>query len=70
MSDVVASAKVIVQVEISNLGAWDKTCTIEQLQRQATEEAMRKISRVIHSAGYMRVVGAVEVQAVYTKPRP
>lgn len=70
MSDVVASAKVIVQVEISNLGNWGKECTIEQLQEQATEEALRKISRGIHSAGYMRVVGDIEVRDVYTKPKP
>lgn len=72
MSNIHATARVQLTVEITGLGGWGDGCSIQQIHKQASEDALGKFSAAIvllaknHSI-HMRVVGEPKVNAIITE---
>lgn len=65
MANSIVKATVTVTVEIEAGGSWSSDCTISQVQKQAGEESVNKLSRLIHGGGNgMRVVGEPKVEII------
>lgn len=57
------TAKVTVTLEVSG-GSWGDGCTVEQVHRQAVEEDIGKVHRLISTEHGLRIVGSPSVSAV------
>ena len=40
-------AKVTVTLEVDALGSWGVGCSLEQIEKQATEEAVRRVRKLV-----------------------
>lgn len=58
------TARVRLTVDVS-VGSWGPDCGIDQVYRQASEEAINRVRRLINDHG-AKVVGLVEVEAITT----
>jgi len=59
-----AHATVQLTVEVSGLGSWGAGCTVEQVHRQAAEEAIGKLSRATGQTRDFRIVGKPVVRVI------
>jgi hypothetical protein len=58
----IAHARVVVTLEVSDVGTWGTTCTVEQTHRQAAESAIGRIKKMIHDTkqfGMVNIIGDV-----------
>ncbi|WP_454863338.1 hypothetical protein [Pseudomonas hormoni] len=61
------NAVVTLTVELSNIGSWGPDCKIDQVYKQAVEEAMGRIRRAFEKdARGVKVVGVPVVKAITT----
>jgi hypothetical protein len=60
-------ARVQVTVEITAGGTWGQDCTLDQVFRQATEEAIGKIRRELERVD---IIGEPKVLAITTERTP
>lgn len=58
------SAKVQLVVEVT-AGSWGPDCQIDQVYRQALQEATNKLAKLFHGSG-VRIIGRPVVQAITT----
>ena len=58
------SALVQVTVEVRT-GTWSEGCNLDQVYRQASEEAMGKLRGVLNKHG-IRIVGVASIKAITT----
>lgn len=58
------NARVRLTIEVP-VGSWGPACQLDQVYRQAIEEAVGKVRRLIEPVG-CRVVGTVDVEAITT----
>ena len=56
-------ARVRLTLDVS-VGSWGPNCLIDQVYRQASEEAINRVRSLVQ--GRARVVGVVEVEAITT----
>lgn len=66
MPELIATAKVEIVVEVE-VGSWGKDCTFSQLERQASEEALNKVKRVLGVDNSIRVLKLARVNALLVK---
>lgn len=66
MAGVTTIAKVQVTIEITNVGSWGATCTLDQVFKQAAENAVGYLERLAKGDGRIRVVDQPRVLAVTT----
>ena len=60
-------ATVTLTIEISNIGSWGPDCKIDQVYRQAREEAIGRINRAFKDDQRgVRILGPVVVKAITT----
>lgn len=60
-------ATVTLTIEISNIGSWGSDCKIDQVYRQAREEAVDRINRAFKDDKRgVRILGPVVVKAITT----
>lgn len=62
-----AYATVQITVEVSGVGTWGPECSVDQVHRQATEEAIDKLRRVCQDSRDIRIVGTPAVKCVTTE---
>lgn len=62
-----ASARVTVTVEVSRCGSWDGNCTLDQIQKQAAEDAVGYIRQRTEKDGRLRIVGEPVVVSIITE---
>jgi hypothetical protein len=60
------TARVQVMVEVGAVGAWSSDVTLDQIHKQAAEEAKRAISAIMTSDSF-RIVGTPNVITVTTE---
>ncbi|WP_129543821.1 hypothetical protein [Serratia sp. 1D1416] len=59
-------AKVTLTLELTNLGSWGPECKIEQVYRQALEQAVGRLGRLFKGESNIRIIGRPVVQAITT----
>lgn len=59
-----AHATVQMTIEISGLGNWGAGCTVDQVHRQAAEEAIGKLNRATQQTRDFRIVGKPVVRVI------
>lgn len=66
MKNDVKTTTVTVQVvlEISGLSSWGPDCSIAQVHRQATEEAIGRVMRLVGEDHLARIIGALKVSTI------
>lgn len=60
------TAKVTVTLELTNLGSWGPGCQIDQVYRQAKEEAVRRITKLCQGSS-VKIISAAKVEAMTTE---
>ena len=58
-------AKVQVTVEVP-VGSWSPACGLDQVYRQASEEAIEKLRHLTRSE-HIRIVGVTKIEAITTE---
>ena len=63
---VTASAVATITVEVHALGSWGTDCSVEQVHRQAGEEAVNYLRNLAKISGTnrLRVVGSPEIKTI------
>jgi len=64
---ITASARVTVTLGIDAASSWGLACTVDQIQRQAGQEAVARLCGVIGKQVKFRIIGKPVVSAVITK---
>lgn len=65
MSMVRATAKVTVTVEVTPQSTWHLNCSVEEIRKATTEEAISAVTRHLHSGGIKaRVIGTPSVTVI------
>ncbi|HBB6714661.1 TPA: hypothetical protein F6V03_001372 [Serratia marcescens] len=59
-------AKVTLTLELTNLGSWGPECQINQVYKQALDQAVGKLGRLLNGQSDIRIVGRPVVQAITT----
>jgi len=59
-------AKVTLTLELTNLGSWGPECQINQVYKQALDQAAGKLGRLLNGQSDIRIVGRPVVQAITT----
>ncbi|MEL5662881.1 hypothetical protein PTT73_15210 [Serratia ureilytica] len=59
-------AKVTLTLELTNLGSWGPECQINQVYKQALDQAVGKLGRIFKGQSDIRIVGRPVVQAITT----
>lgn len=59
-------AKVTLTLELTNLGSWGPDCKIDQVYRQALEQACGRLGKLFQGQRDIRIVGRPVVQAIST----
>lgn len=59
-------AKVTLTLELTNLGSWGPECQINQVYKQALDQAVGKLGRLFKGQSDIRIVGRPVVQAITT----
>ncbi|TXE22825.1 hypothetical protein [Serratia ureilytica] len=59
-------AKVTLTLELTNLGSWGPECQINQVYKQALDQATGKLGRLLNGQSDIRIVGRPVVQAITT----
>ncbi|HAU4333271.1 TPA: hypothetical protein F6W14_27290, partial [Serratia marcescens] len=59
-------AKVTLTLELTNLGSWGPECQINQVYKQALDQAAGKLGRLLNGQSDIRIVGRPIVQAITT----
>jgi hypothetical protein len=59
-------AKVTLTLELTNLGSWGPECKIDQVYRQALEQACGRLGRLFQGQSDIQIVGRPVVQAIST----
>jgi hypothetical protein len=65
-----AMAIATVTVEISGLGSWGTSCSVEQVHRQASEEAVGFLRNLVagnRGEHRLRIIGQPEVKTITTE---
>lgn len=60
-----AMAVATVTIEVGGLGSWGADCSIEQVHRQAKEEATNLVRRMMGQQA--RIIGDVEIKTIITE---
>jgi hypothetical protein len=67
---VTATATATVTVEISGLSSWGTGCSVEQVHRQASEEAigfLRNLAAGDRGEHRLRIIGQPEIKTIITE---
>ncbi|MBH3246110.1 hypothetical protein I5N23_04330 [Serratia marcescens] len=59
-------AKVTLTLELTNLGSWGPECQINQVYKQALDQAAGKLGRLLNGQSDIRIIGRPVVQAITT----
>lgn len=59
-------AKVTLTLELTNLGSWGPDCKIDQVYKQALDQAVGRLGRLFQGQSDIRIVGRPVVQAIST----
>ncbi|WP_414162091.1 hypothetical protein ACMGG9_09115 [Serratia sp. BNK-10] len=59
-------AKVTLTLELTNLGSWGPECQINQVYKQALDQAAGQLGRLLNGQSDIRIVGRPVVQAITT----
>ncbi|EPN2803995.1 hypothetical protein ACTWOG_001660 [Serratia marcescens] len=62
----ITGAKVTLTLELTNLGSWGPDCKIDQVYRQALEQARGRLGRLFNGQSDIQIVGRPVVQAIST----
>ncbi len=60
-------AKVTLTLELTNLGSWGPDCKIDQVYKQALDQAVGRLGRLFQGQSDIRIVGRPVVQAITTE---
>lgn len=66
---ITAGARATITIEVSHLGGWGEECQIAQVYKQAAEGARGKIGNLIHSHPDIKIIGEVNVTAIFTETK-
>ena len=58
-----AVAKVVVTIEVGATGHWGDTCTVRQIQEQATSQVLNHLRRTLKDSG-MSIIGEPRVKII------
>lgn len=59
-------AKVTLTLELTNLGSWGPECKIDQVYKQALDQAVGRLGKLFQGQSNIRIVGRPIVQAIST----
>ncbi|MEL5258427.1 MULTISPECIES: hypothetical protein [Serratia] len=59
-------AKVTLTLELKNLGSWGPECQINQVYKQALDQAAGKLGKLLNGQSDIRIVGRPLVQVITT----
>lgn len=59
-------AKVTLTLELTNLGSWGPDCKIDQVYRQALQQAIGRLGKLFEGQRDLKIVGRPVVQAIST----
>lgn len=59
-------AMVTLTLELTNLGSWGPECQINQVYKQALDQAVGKLGRLFQGQSDIRIIGRPVIQAITT----
>ncbi|MBL3825145.1 MULTISPECIES: hypothetical protein [unclassified Marinobacter] len=63
------TAKVTLTIEVSDLGSWGPDCQLDQVYRQAREQAVHKVAKLLGNES-VRLISDAKVVAITTNLEP
>ena len=59
------AARVTMTIEVLDIGSWGPDCQLDQVYRQAKEEAEHRVAKLLGNSG-IRLIGGSKVVAITT----